>query len=80
MKTDRMIDEEASTPPDVRLSSRQKISYDKKIFVSKTKQEEKERRGSTKDDRKMEPCRHDKDGVCHQHGGGAKWKWKPDPR
>ena len=28
----------------------------------------------------MEPCRHDKDGVCHQHGEGAKWRWKSDPR
>ena len=81
VETDRNVKEGTATPPVVRLSSRQNISSDDKmIFVSKTKQEEKGKRRNTMDDRRMEPCRHDKAGVCHIHGEGAKWRWRADPR
>ena len=81
VETDRNVMTGTATPPVIRLSSRQKISSDDKmIFVSKTKQEERGVRRNTMDDRLMGPCRHDKDGVCNIHGGGAKWRWRPDPR
>ena len=81
VETDRNVMTGTATPPVIRLSSRQKISSDDKmIFVSKTKQEERGKRRNTMDDRLMGPCKHDKDGVCNIHGGGAKWRWRPDPR
>ena len=70
-----------STPPVIApdiLSSKEEISCDKTIFVTKTGRMKTKKGEVVGTSRMVEECRHDEDGECHLHGGGAARRWKSE--